>query len=143
MKKDLLLAEIPETLKQKLSMWRKLKDVVEEFEREAKPYKDKLKSLADSVQHDLTIDDGENRSETISVNGSATAWKDRVISLKVEDYSSLQNYLTRNNLEFVMRKQLNMQGVQELHRLVMEGEIPMPKSAEFTTYEKVTIRKRS
>ena len=25
MKKDLLLAEIPETLKQKLSMWRKIK----------------------------------------------------------------------------------------------------------------------
>ena len=41
-----------------------------------------------------------------------------------------------------MRKQLNMQGVQELHRLIMEGEVPMPSSAEFSTFDKITIRKR-
>ena len=142
MNKEVLSEEIPEKLKGKLILWRKIKDIIEEQERITKPFKDRLKEVAESVQYDLSIEDGDNKSETISVDGGATAWKNRVITLKVSDYSALQKYLARNNLEFVMRKQLNMQGVQELHRLIMEGEVPMPSSAEFSTFDKITIRKR-
>ena len=142
MNKEVLSEEIPEKLKGKLILWRKIKDIIEEQERITKPFKDRLKEVAESVQYDLSIEDGDNKSETISVDGGATAWKNRVITLKFSAYSALQKYLTRNNLEFVMRKQLNMQGVQELHRLIMEGEVPMPSSAEFSTFDKITIRKR-
>ena len=142
MNTEVLGEEIPEKLKGKLILWRKIKDEIEELERIVKPFKDRLKEVAESIQYDLSIEDGDDKSETISVDGGATAWKNRVITLKVSDYSALQKYLTRNNLEFVMRKQLNMQGVQELHRLIMEGEVPMPSSAEFSTFDKITIRKR-
>lgn len=142
MNTEVLGEEIPEKLKGKLILWRKIKDEIEELERIVKPFKNRLKEVAESIQYDLSIEDGDDKSETISVDGGATAWKNRVITLKVSDYSALQKYLTRNNLEFVMRKQLNMQGVQELHRLIMEGEVPMPSSAEFSTFDKITIRKR-
>ena len=141
MNTEVLGEEIPEKLKGKLILWRKIKDEIEELERIVKPFKNRLKEVAESIQYDLSIEDGDDKSETISVDGGATAWKNRVITLKVSDYSALQKYLTRNNLEFVMRKQLNMQGVQELHRLIMEGEVPMPSSAEFSTFDKITIRK--
>ena len=29
-----------------------------------------------------------------------------------------------------------------MYRMIMEGEIPEPKSADFYTFDKVTIRKR-
>jgi hypothetical protein len=140
--KVLLESELPEELKQQLMVWRSLKDEVEKIEREAKPYKDRMKSLEALISKNISIDEGETKSESVSVDGCATVWKNTMVSMRVDDWQQLQNYLTRNDCEFVMRKQLNQGGVAELHRLVMEGELPSPKSAEFTSYEKLTIRKK-
>ena len=140
--RDLLQSELPEELKQQLMVWRSLKDEVEKIEREAKPYKDRMKSLEALISKNISIDEGDTKSESVSVDGCATVWKNTVVSMRVDDWQQLQNYLTRNDCEFVMRKQLNQAGVSELHRLVMEGELPTPESAEFTSYEKLTIRKK-
>ena len=142
MSEHLLSEAIPEPIKRKLALWRELKNVVEDNQRKNKPYIEKMKEVEAEISANLSIDEGEVKSEAISIDGCATVWKNKVIGMRVDDYSALQNYLTRNNLEFVLRKQLNSQGVQELHRMVMEGEVPTPKSAEFTTYDKLTIRKK-
>ena len=139
---NLLSETIPEPIKRKLALWRELKNVVEENQRKNRPYVEKMKEIEVDISANLSIDEGESKSEAVSVDGCATVWKNKVIGMRVDDYSALQNYLTRNKLEFVLRKQLNSQGVQELHRMVMEGEVPSPKSAEFTTYDKLTIRKK-
>lgn len=139
----LLDVEIPEKPKDLLSFWRDLKDVIEEGEMKLKPYKDRMKEVSDAIQAQLSIDDEATKSETISLDGCATAYKTKEIGAQVTDYESFQNFCTRNNTEFVMRKQLNLGGIKELYRMIMEGDIPMPKSVNFTTFEKITIRKRS
>ena len=141
-KEAVLTAEIPADVKNQLKLWRDIKDIIEIIETESKPFREKLKEVANEVQRNLAIDEGEMKSETVSVEGSATAWKNKITGLTVNDFSAFQNYLTRNNLEFVMRKQVNLAGVSELQQMVMEGEVPMPQSAEFTSFEKITIRKR-
>jgi Zn-dependent M32 family carboxypeptidase len=140
--KTILTEAIPEEIKQQLALWRALKDKVEAIEQESKPYKDKIKSLEKEISNNLSIEEGAVKSESIALDGCAVVWKNKVITMSVSDWQSLQNYLTRNDCEFVMRKQLNQGGVKELHRMVMEGELPMPKSAEFTTFDKITIRKK-
>ena len=123
-------------------MWRDIKDHIDEVENYLSQFKERLKQISYAVDGQLSIEDGTDKSETISVDGCATTWKKRIIGLAVNDYSKFQDYLTRNDAHFVMRKQVTVKGVEELHRLVMEGELPAPKSAEFTTYDKITIRKK-
>ena len=139
---DLLRTEIPDNIKQQLALWRAVKDVIEEVELTIKPFKVKLKQLADAIQHNLSIEEGEEKSETISVDGSAVAWKNKVVTLRIEDYKQFQNYCTRNNVEFVLRRQVNLGGAKELFELVNNGDVPMPKSVEFQTFDKLTIRKK-
>ena len=141
-RKELLNGKIPKGIKQQLSMWRDIKNHIDEVENYLSPFKDKLKEIAYGVENNLSIEDGANKSETVSVDGCATTWKKRIIGLTVTDFSRFQDYLTRNDAHFVMRKQVTVKGVEELHRLIMEGELPAPKSAEFTTYDKITIRKK-
>jgi len=141
-KKELLNEEIPKKVKQQLALWRDIKNHIDEIENYLSPFKDKLREITLEVQNNLSIEDGADRSETISVDGCATTWKKRMIGLSVTDFSKFQDYLTRNDAHFVMRKQVTTKGVEELHRLIMEGELPAPKSAEFTTYDKITIRKK-
>ena len=141
-RKDLLKREIPKKIKQQLDLWRVIKNHIDEVENYLSPFKDRLKEISLEVQGNLSIDEGADKSETVSVDGCATAWKKRVIGLNVTDFSKFQDYLTRNDATFVMRKQVTVKGVEELHRLIMEGDLPTPKSAEFTTYDKVTIRKK-
>ena len=138
----ILEMQLPTTIKPQLAVWRAVKDEIEKIERKAKPYKDKLKRLEFEISKNVSIDEGETKSESISLDGCASVYKNSVVSMKVDDWQSLQNYLTRNDCEFVLRKQLNQGGVAELHRMVQEGELPTPKSAEFTSYEKLTIRKK-
>lgn len=139
---NLLACEISENIKDQISLWRAVKDEIEAIDQKSKPFKDKLKAIENEISKNISIDDGETKSESISLDGCATVWKSTVVSMKVDDWQKLQNYLTRNDCEYVMRKQLNQGGVAELHRMVMEGEMPMPSSAEFTSYEKLTIRKK-
>tara|TARA_R110000824_G_scaffold376652_1_gene567783 strand:- start:239 stop:673 length:435 start_codon:yes stop_codon:yes gene_type:complete len=141
-KKELLNGKIPKGIKQQLSMWRDIKDHIDEIENYLSPFKDRLKEISYGVEHNLSIEDGTDKSETVSIDGCATTWKKRIIGLTVTDFSKFQDYLTRNDATFVMRKQVTVKGVEELHRLIMEGELPSPKSAEFTTYDKITIRKK-
>ena len=141
-RKELLNEKIPKKVKQQLALWRDIKNHIDEVENYLSPFKDMLKEISFEVQGNLSIDDGTDKSETISVDGCATAWKKRVMGLNVLDFSKFQDYLTRNDATFVMRKQVTVKGVEELHRLIMEGDLPTPKSAEFTTYDKVTIRKK-
>lgn len=141
-RKELLNGKIPKKIKQQLAMWREVKNHIDEVENYLSPFKDKLKEISHGVEHNLSIEDGTDKSETVSVDGCATTWKKRIIGLTVTDFSRFQDYLTRNDATFVMRKQVTVKGVEELHRLIMEGELPSPKSAEFTTYDKITIRKR-
>ena len=141
-KKELLNEEIPKKIKQQLALWRDIKNHIDEVENYLSPFKDKLKEITFEVQKNLSIEDGTDKSETVSIDGCATTWKKRVIGLNVLDFSKFQDYLTRNDAHFVMKKQVTVKGVEELHRLIMEGELPAPKSAEFTTYDKITIRKK-
>ena len=141
-RKDLLKREIPKKIKQQLDLWRVIKNHIDEVENYLSPFKDKLKDISYGIENNLSIEDGSDKSETVSVDGCATAWKKRIIGLNVTDFSKFQDYLTRNDATFVMRKQTTVKGVEELHRLIMEGELPAPKSAEFTTYDKITIRKK-
>ena len=143
MNQSLLESEMPEKPKDLLSYWRSLKDVIDDGDMRLKPYKDRMKEVAAEIQSKLSIDDDANKSETISLDGCATAYKTREIGAQVTDFEAFQNFCTRNNTEFVMRKQLNLGGIKELYRMIMEGDVPMPKSVNFTTFEKITIRKRS
>ena len=73
-----------------------------------------------------------------------TAWvyKTKSVGVKVNDYDSFQRFCIRNGLEFALRKQVNLTGVREMYKMIMEGDLPEPKSADFYTFDKVTIRKR-
>ena len=130
------------TLKEKIIYWREIKDEIEQTEARAKPFKDELKQVSEQITKDLSIEEGEEKSEIVSVDGAGTCWKERVVSMKINDFQAFQNFCTRNDVEFVLRRQLNLGGIQELHRLVMEGQLPTPKSAQFGSFEKITIRKK-
>ena len=129
-------------LKEKIIYWRESKDQIEQVEAQARPFKDELKRVNEEITKDLSIDEEEEKSEIVSVDGAGTCWKERVVTMKVMDFQAFQKYCTRNEVEFVLRKQLNLGGIQEIHRMVMEGQLPMPKSAEFDSFEKLTIRKK-
>ena len=141
-KESLLNAVIPENVKHQLGLWRSVRDIIDEVDVYVKPYKEKLKEISDAIQANLSIEDGEEKSESISVDGAAVAWKNKVVTVKVLDYKGFQNYCTRNNVEFVMRRQVNLGGAKELFALVNSGDIPTPQSAEFQTFDKLTIRKK-
>tara|TARA_R100000234_G_scaffold118807_1_gene100093 strand:+ start:627 stop:1091 length:465 start_codon:yes stop_codon:yes gene_type:complete len=130
------------TLKEKIIYWREIKDEIDQKEALSKPFKDELKRVNEEITKDLSIAEDEEKSEIVSVDGAGTCWKERVVTMKVSDYQAFQKFCTRNDVEFVLRRQLNLGGVQEIHRMVMEGQLPMPKSAEFDSFEKLTIRKK-
>ena len=130
------------TLKEKIIYWREVKDQIDQIEAQAKPFKDELKRGNEEITKDLSISEDEEKSEIVSVDGAATCWKEKVVTMKIIDFQAFQKYCTRNEVEFVLRRQLNLGGIQEVHRMVMEGQLPMPKSAEFDSFEKITIRKK-
>lgn len=135
--------ELPGDIKKLLALWRECKDKVDMIELETKPFKQRMKEIQDKIAEHLTIEDGEEKSETISVPNSALVYKTKQVGVKVNDYDSFQRFCIRNGLEFALRKQVNLTGVKEMYRMIMGGDLPEPKSAEFYTFDKVTIRKRS
>ena len=137
-----LQAELPGDVKTLLALWRECKDKVDMIELEVKPFKERMKEIQDRIAEHLSIEDGEEKSETISVPNTAWVYKTKSVGVKVNDYDSFQRFCIRNGLEFALRKQVNLTGVREIYKMIMEGDLPEPKSADFYTFDKVTIRKR-
>ena len=137
-----LQAELPGEVKTLLALWRECKDKVDMIELEIKPFKQRMKEVQEKIAEHLSIEDGEEKSETISVPNTAWVYKTKSVGVKVNDYDSFQRFCIRNGLEFALRKQVNLTGVREMYKMIMEGDLPEPKSAEFYTFDKVTIRKR-
>ena len=137
-----LQAELPGDVKTLLALWRECKDKVDMIELEVKPFKERMKEIQDRIAEHLSIEDGEEKSETISVPNTAWVYKTKPVGVKVNDYDSFQRFCIRNGLEFALRKQVNLTGVREIYKMIMEGDLPEPKSADFYTFDKVTIRKR-
>ena len=137
-----LQAELPGDVKTLLALWRECKDKVDMIELEIKPFKQRMKEIQDKIAEHLSIEDGEEKSETISVPNTAWVYKTKSVGVKVNDYDSFQRFCIRNGLEFALRKQVNLTGVREMYKMIMEGDLPEPKSADFYTFDKVTIRKR-
>ena len=137
-----LQAELPGDVKTLLALWRECKDKVDMIELEIKPFKQRMKEVQEKIAEHLSIEDGEEKSETISVPNTAWVYKTKSVGVKVNDYDSFQRFCIRNGLEFALRKQVNLTGVREMYRMIMEGDLPDPKSADFYTFDKVTIRKR-
>jgi hypothetical protein len=137
-----LQSELPDDVKTLLALWRECKDKVDMIELEVKPFKQRMKEIQDKIAGHLSIEEGEEKSETISVPNSALVYKTKAVGVKVDDYDGFQRFCIRNGLEFALRKQVNLSGIKEMYRMIMEGDLPEPKSAEFYTFDKVTIRKR-
>lgn len=135
-------AKLPKDVKSLLALWRDCKDKVDMVELEVAPYKKRMKEIQDRVADHLSIEEGEEKSETISVPNTAWVYKTKSVGVKVEDYDSFQRFCIRNGLEFALRKQVNLTGIKEMYKMIMSGDLPEPKSAEFYTFDKVTIRKR-
>jgi hypothetical protein len=135
-------AKLPKDVKSLLALWRDCKDKVDVVELEVAPYKKRMKEIQDRVADHLSIEEGEEKSETISVPNTAWVYKTKSVGVKVEDYDSFQRFCIRNGLEFALRKQVNLTGIKEIYKMIMSGDLPEPKSAEFYTFDKVTIRKR-
>tara|TARA_X000001382_G_scaffold130446_1_gene125332 strand:+ start:857 stop:1312 length:456 start_codon:yes stop_codon:yes gene_type:complete len=135
-------AKLPKDVKSLLALWRDCKDKVDMVELEVAPYKKRMKEIQDRVADHLSIEEGEEKSETISVPNTAWVYKSKSVGVKVEDYDSFQRFCIRNGLEFALRKQVNLTGIKEMYKMIMSGDLPEPKSAEFYTFDKVTIRKR-
>ncbi len=137
-----LQAELPGDIKSLLALWRECKDKVDMIELETKPLKQRMKEIQDNIAEHLSIEEGEEKSETISVPNTAWVYKTKSVGVKVDDYDSFQRFCVRNGLEFALRKQVNLTGIKEMYKMIMSGDLPEPKSAEFYTFDKVTIRKR-
>lgn len=124
-----------------LRKWRDVADAIDTLKmRHIKPL-DNVKKELESEISDL-LDVGENtRSETISVPQCGSAYKQMKTSAKVHDWELFQRYLVRNDLQYAMRKQVNLSAIEEIHEQIITGELPQPKGVDFTTFDKLYIRR--
>ena len=130
-----------ETLRDAMSQWRVLMDHITEVKSTIADHEEKVKELKKYIMSELVIPEGEKKSETVSIPGVGTAFKKTAINIRVHDWQAFQAYLTRNKMEAVSRHQLNLKPSEELYELVMDGELPMPRSAEFNSFEKLSLRR--
>ena len=121
--------------------WRAIKDYLDARAREDEPYKEAMNRFEGFINRQLTIPEGERKSETISIPGVGTFYKKAQVSARVTDWESWRKYLVRNGYGAVIRQQNNLAPLEELHERILLGELPMPQSAEFTTFEKLSKRK--
>lgn len=137
-----LTEPLPKNAKALLALWRECKDKLDAIELASKPIKARLHQIQSEIGEHLSVEEGYLQSETISVPNAAWVNKTRTVGVKVNDFDGFQRFCMRNNLEFVLKKQVNLAGVKEMYKMIMEGDLPEPKSAEFYTFDKITIRKR-
>lgn len=140
-KVQIALETEPESLRDAMNQWRTLMDHIGEVDATVANHKDKIKELKSFITSELIIPDGEIKSETISIPGIGTAYKKSVVNIRVTNWEGFQSYLSRNKMDAVVRRQCNLAPSEELYNLVMDGELPMPKSAEFSNFEKLSIRR--
>ena len=119
-----------------------LKHDIEQKKALLVPLTDRLKELSDLIGDNLIIDDGEESSESVSFPNIGSVVKKRHISANVTDWEKFQKYCTKNGAEFTLRKQLNLGGIKELHRLIMQGDLEDTDSIEFGVFDKVYIRRK-
>lgn len=141
MNANLALEKHPDSAREAVLLWRTLKDEVDRIERQCAPYKEKIKQLTEYLQGELTIVDGETKSETISVPGAATVYKKSMATVKVLDYEAFSKYLIRNGYSAAIRKQINVAPLQDLVEEINMGNLPTPQSAEFGVREQLTLRR--
>jgi len=135
------IAVDPEDIKIALGQWRTLKDYIAEVEGSLSEVKEKLKYLEHKISSQLTVPDDGTKSETISVPGAGTVWKERKVGVRVDDWEAWRKYCVRHGYGAALRQQTNIAPLQDLYDQVMNGELPMPRSVEFTTYEKPSFRR--
>ena len=131
----------PESIREAAEMYRAIKEIEEIFKHELEPYLQKKAEVERYFYQNLTIADGQDKSETISFPGVGAVSKKKQIVVKVTDWNAFQAYLIRNKMGGVIRHQANLAPTAELYQLIMAGELPMPKSAEFDFIEKLSFRK--
>jgi len=119
-----------------------LKHDIEQKKAMIVPLADRLKELSHLIGDHLAIEDGEETSESVSFPKIGSVVKKRHISANVTDWEKFQKFCTDNGAEFAMRKQLNLSGVRELHRLMMQGDLDDTDSVEFGVFDKVYIRRK-
>jgi len=131
----------PENLREAMKQWRILQDHIQEVKSTIADHEERVKELRKYVMINLEIPEGQEKSETISIPGVGMAYKKTAISCKVTDWDSFNNYLSRHKMEGVRRHQVSLAPALELYELIMAGELPKPKSAEFSFFEKLTLRR--
>ena len=77
-----LQAELPGDVKTLLALWRECKDKVDMIELETKPLKQRMKEIQDNIAEHLSIEEGEEKSETISVPNTAWVYKTKSVGVK-------------------------------------------------------------
>ena len=135
------LTQIPTDLRDAVQMYRKIRDIEDDFSRLLAPYLEKKKEIEKYFLDNLTIPDGEFQSEKVSFPGVGSLSKKKQVVAKVQDWDAFQAYLVRNEMGGVIRHQANLAATAELYDLIMAGEMPMPKSVEFDFIEKLSFRK--
>lgn len=135
------IATDPEDIKKALGQWRTLKDYESEVMASLSEVKEKIAYLEKKISSHLTVPDDGNKSETISVPGAGSVWKERKVGVQVSDWEAWQKYCVRNGYGAALRQQTNVAPLQDMYEQIMSGELPMPKSVEFTTYEKPRFRR--
>ena len=135
------LGSEPEDRNEALRQWRILKDHIAEVEGSLSQEKEKIKYLESFISSTLTVPDDGKKSETVSLPGAATVWKERLVTAKVMDWEAWRKYLIRNGFGAVARQQNNIAPLQELYEMIMDGALPMPKSVEFDTFDKPRFRR--
>jgi len=135
------IATEPEDISSALRQWRILKDRVAEVEASLSDEKDKIRYLEGFISSRLTVPEDGNKSETISVPGAGSVYKEKLITAKVMDWEAWRKYLIRHGFSAVTRQQNNIAPLQDLYDMIMDGELPMPKSADFETIEKPRFRR--
>ena len=119
-----------------------LKHDIEQKKALLVPLTDRLKEISDSIGDHLAIEDGEESSESVSFPNIGSVVKKRHVSANVTDWERFQKFCTDNGAEFALRKQLNLTGIRELHRLIMQGDLDDTDSVEFGVFDKVYIRRK-
>lgn len=135
------LAVEPEDINTALRQWRTLKDHIAEVENSVSDEKEKVKYLEGFISSRLTVPEDGKKSETISVPGAGSVYKEKLITAKVTDWEGWRKYLIRNGFSAVTRQQNNIAPLQDLYDMIMDGLLPMPQSAEFETFEKPRFRR--
>lgn len=137
---DALCTE-PEDINDAMRQWRTLKDFIDAEKAKLKEHEEKVKYLEGYMASRVTVPDDGTKSETVSVPGAGLVYKERLISATVTDWEAWRKYLVRHGYGAVARQQNNIAPLQELYEQIMDGELPMPQSAEFKAFEKPRFRR--